>query len=153
MVEASAYGTGPIMVPDTKEASANAEEAATVTATAAASADAAPAASAAMVTASSPADELIKLSSGKRPASTINVAVYGGGSFGTAMAAVLGRKGVKATLVVRRPDVVDQINDNHVNPYYQSDLLLPEQVCHHGQPQPSPSPLTCSRLDPHCQSL
>ena len=30
-------------------------------------------------------------------------AVCGGGSFGTAMACVLGRKGVKATLVVRKP--------------------------------------------------
>lgn len=74
-------------------------------------------------------DEMIKLSGGRtKCASEIKVAVYGGGSFGTAMACVLGRKGVQATLVVRRPDVVDQININHRNPYYQSDLLLPRQV-------------------------
>lgn len=70
----------------------------------------------------------IKLRSGVKLASEINVAVYGGGSFGTAMACVLGRKGVKATLVVRKPEVVEQINTKHVNPYYQSDLLLPPSV-------------------------
>jgi len=71
---------------------------------------------------------MIKLSGGLRPANELNVAVFGGGSFGTAMACVLGRKGIKATLVVRRAEVVEQINANHTNPYYQSDLLLPESV-------------------------
>ena len=70
----------------------------------------------------------IKMSSGMRPAADISVAVYGGGSFGTAMACVLGRKGVKTTLIVRKPEVVDAINTKHVNPYYQSDLKLPESV-------------------------
>jgi len=74
-------------------------------------------------------DEIqIKFTDGLRPASEIKVAVYGGGSFGTAMACVLGRKGVQATLVVRKPEVVEAINLNHTNPYYQSDLLLPEAV-------------------------
>ena len=68
----------------------------------------------------------IALSGGRViPASDLSVAVYGGGSFGTAMACVLARKGIPAKLVVRRQEVVDQINTNHVNPYYQSDLLLP----------------------------
>ncbi len=71
---------------------------------------------------------LIKLSGEWVAAEQIKVAVFGGGSFGTAMACVLGRKGVQATLVVRRPDVVDKINAEHVNPYYQSDLLLPPSV-------------------------
>jgi len=70
----------------------------------------------------------VMLSEGCRLASDITVAVYGGGSFGTAMACVLGRKGVRATLVVRKPEVVEQINTKHTNPYYQSDLLLPEAV-------------------------
>mmetsp|Transcript_159164 Transcript_159164/g.305344 ORF Transcript_159164/g.305344 Transcript_159164/m.305344 type:complete len:354 (+) Transcript_159164:3-1064(+) len=68
---------------------------------------------------------MIRLSAGKKPASEINVAVYGGGSFGTAMACVLARKGIPVKLVVRRPEVVEQINTKHVNPYYQSDLKLP----------------------------
>lgn len=71
---------------------------------------------------------MIQLTRGLTPASEINVAVYGGGSFGTAMACVLARKGINATLIVRRPEVVEQINQNHVNPYYQSDLLLPPLV-------------------------
>ena len=45
-------------------------------------------------------DVMIELSDGGRPASEIKVAVYGGGSFGTAMACVLGRKGIEAVLVV-----------------------------------------------------
>ena len=44
------------------------------------------------------------------------------------MACVLGRKGVPVTLVVRREEVVDQINTNHINPFYQSELLLPDTV-------------------------
>ena len=74
---------------------------------------------------------MVKLSprsGGMRPATEIKVAVFGGGSFGTAMACTLGRKGIQSTLVVRKPDVVEQINENHVNPYYQTDLLLPESV-------------------------
>jgi glycerol-3-phosphate dehydrogenase (NAD+) len=60
--------------------------------------------------------------------SSIKVAIFGGGSFGTAMAAVLGRKGVEAVLIVRRDEVVSSINERHKNPYYQSDLLLPPSV-------------------------
>ena len=44
------------------------------------------------------------------------MAVYGGGSFGTAMACVLGRKGIQATLVVRKAEVVEAINTEHRNP-------------------------------------
>ena len=73
-------------------------------------------------------DEEIRIGGEMVRASQINVAVYGGGSFGTAMACVLARKGIKATLVVRRPEVVDAINKEHINPYYQSDLLLPPLV-------------------------
>jgi len=73
--------------------------------------------------------EILTLSGGRKVlASEIRVAVYGGGSFGTAMACVLGRKGISATLVVRRPEVVEQINTKHINPYYQSDLKLPDLV-------------------------
>jgi glycerol-3-phosphate dehydrogenase (NAD+) len=71
---------------------------------------------------------VVELSGQLVQASTLKVAVYGGGSFGTAMACVLGRKGIQATLVVRKEDVVEAINTEHRNPYYQSDLLLPSQV-------------------------
>ncbi|EOD08321.1 hypothetical protein EMIHUDRAFT_53015, partial [Emiliania huxleyi CCMP1516] len=43
------------------------------------------------------------------------VAVLGGGSFGTAMSHVLGRKGVNVTLVVRQETVAASINENGTN--------------------------------------
>ena len=75
-----------------------------------------------------PVDEMILLGGRHVPASEIKVAVYGGGNFGTAMACVLGRKGIQATLVVRKEAVCEQINEHHINPYYQSDLMLPTAV-------------------------
>ena len=53
--------------------------------------------------------------------------MLGGGSFGTAMAS-LGRKGVQVQLIVRKPAVVEEINANRTNPYYQKGLLLPDTV-------------------------
>jgi glycerol-3-phosphate dehydrogenase (NAD+) len=44
------------------------------------------------------------------------------------MACVLGRKGIRTTLVVRKSEVVESINKHNVNPYHQSDLLLPHFV-------------------------
>jgi len=81
-----------------------------------------------MASGAAEADTTILLGGRQVPASEIKVAVYGGGNFGTAMACVLGRKGVQATLVVRKEAVCEQINEHHINPYYQSDLLLPEAV-------------------------
>ena len=59
---------------------------------------------------------------------SLKVAVLGGGSFGTAMACALGRKGVQVQLIVRKPAVVEEINANRTNPYYQKGLLLPDTV-------------------------
>mmetsp|Transcript_30651 Transcript_30651/g.74566 ORF Transcript_30651/g.74566 Transcript_30651/m.74566 type:complete len:428 (+) Transcript_30651:89-1372(+) len=73
-------------------------------------------------------ETLILLAGRQVPAANIKVAIYGGGNFGTAMACVLGRKGVQAALVVRKAAVCEQINEHHINPYYQSDLLLPKTV-------------------------
>jgi len=61
-------------------------------------------------------------------ASSINVAVLGGGSFGTAMSHVLGRKGVNVTLVVRQETVAASINENGTNTAHQSHVQLPQQV-------------------------
>ena len=47
----------------------------------------------------------IKIGGRQVSTSQIKVAVLGGGSFGTAMACVLGRKGVRVTMIVRRPNV------------------------------------------------
>jgi NADPH-dependent 2,4-dienoyl-CoA reductase/sulfur reductase-like enzyme len=61
-------------------------------------------------------------------ASHINVAVLGGGSFGTAMSHVLGRKGVNVTLIVRKPEVAASINQNGTNTQHQSHVQLPPTV-------------------------
>jgi len=72
--------------------------------------------------------DLLVLSGRELNASSLHVAVLGGGSFGTAMACVLGRKGIHVKLIVRKPDVVEAINDRHVNPYYQKEIVLPPTV-------------------------
>ena len=61
-------------------------------------------------------------------ASQINVAVLGGGSFGTAMSHVLGRKGVNVTMIVRKPEVAASINANGTNTQHQSHVKLPATV-------------------------
>ena len=53
--------------------------------------------------------------------------VLGGGSWGTALAAVLAEKG-PVRQWARDPAVVEGINRNHRNPHYQSDLVLPENI-------------------------
>lgn len=56
------------------------------------------------------------------------VSVIGAGSFGTALAVVLGSKGIPVTIWAREPQVVAGINKNHKNPEYLSDVELPELV-------------------------
>lgn len=73
-------------------------------------------------------ESFVLLSGRRRPASTINVAVLGSGSFGTAMASYLGSKGVNVTMVVRKAAVADSINENRVNPNRLSGMELPESV-------------------------
>ena len=58
----------------------------------------------------------------------MNVAVIGAGSWGTALAQVLGGKGEQVTLWARRQEVADSINERHVNPSYLSDAVLSENV-------------------------
>jgi glycerol-3-phosphate dehydrogenase (NAD(P)+) len=56
------------------------------------------------------------------------VCIIGAGSFGTAMAVVLGGKGIPVSIWAREPDVTKGINRDHVNPEYLTDVTLPENV-------------------------
>jgi len=75
-----------------------------------------------------PKDALITISGRQVRASTINVAILGSGNFGTAMAVHLAGKGVNVTIVVRKQDVADSINEKHVNPSRLSDFKLPDNI-------------------------
>jgi len=56
------------------------------------------------------------------------VAVFGSGSWGTAFAAVLADAGNQVQMWGRRAELVDQINQSHVNIDYLPDLVLPGAV-------------------------
>lgn len=62
------------------------------------------------------------------PTPVTNVAVIGSGSWGTALAAVLGAKLPRVTLWCLEPDVAEEINRNRRNPLYVSEFLLPETL-------------------------
>lgn len=57
-----------------------------------------------------------------------DVAVLGAGSWGTALADLLARKGVKTRLWAFEPEVAAAINSRHENPLYFPDLPLDEQL-------------------------
>ena len=54
-------------------------------------------------------------------------AVIGGGSWGTALAAVIAQNN-NVKLWARNKEIVDGINQNHQNPRYQSQALLPSRL-------------------------
>jgi glycerol-3-phosphate dehydrogenase (NAD(P)+) len=56
----------------------------------------------------------------------VTVAVVGAGSWGTALAAHLRRRGSAVRLWAREPEVVAGIRDTHRNPFFLSDVDLPE---------------------------
>jgi glycerol-3-phosphate dehydrogenase (NAD(P)+) len=56
------------------------------------------------------------------------VAVFGTGSWGTAFSAVLADSGSQVRMWGRRRELVDQINQSHVNGDYLPDLRLPSAV-------------------------
>lgn len=58
----------------------------------------------------------------------VRVAVVGGGSFGTAFSAHLGRLGLPTTLLVRDPRIAATIERTRRNPRYLSDVVLPPSV-------------------------
>ena len=57
-----------------------------------------------------------------------NVAVFGGGSFGTAMSFVLACNGHNITILARDDQTVTSINDLHRNNKYISDFELPSNI-------------------------
>ena len=56
------------------------------------------------------------------------VAVLGAGAWGTALAKVLAGKGDPVSMYCRRPDLVAQINEEHVNGKYLPGAKLPENL-------------------------
>lgn len=58
----------------------------------------------------------------------MRAAIIGAGSFGTALAYVLGTKGYEVRLWAREPEVCSGINEQHRNPRYLSSATLPKTV-------------------------
>lgn len=58
----------------------------------------------------------------------VKVAVMGAGSWGTTLAKVFADAGCRVRLWARRQQVADAINDEHHNPEYLPDIVLPEQL-------------------------
>lgn len=56
------------------------------------------------------------------------VTVLGGGSFGTALASIAAGNGYATRLWVRDSELASQINQQHRNPRYLSELALPESI-------------------------
>ncbi|MBD3183022.1 NAD(P)H-dependent glycerol-3-phosphate dehydrogenase [Candidatus Poribacteria bacterium] len=56
------------------------------------------------------------------------IAVIGGGSWGTALAVLLGNKGLNTHLWVRREELVREIQNTHINPEYLSRAYIPDSV-------------------------
>ncbi|MDZ7717901.1 MAG: NAD(P)H-dependent glycerol-3-phosphate dehydrogenase [Balneolaceae bacterium] len=56
------------------------------------------------------------------------ISIIGAGSFGTAIAVVLGHSGYSITIWAREKEVVEGINQNGLNPEYISDVELPKAV-------------------------
>lgn len=62
------------------------------------------------------------------PPYPVRVTVMGGGNFGLALSAVLGRKGIPVTLLVRSTEVANELNTEHRHPRYLSDITLPGTI-------------------------
>lgn len=58
----------------------------------------------------------------------IDVAVVGGGSFGTALAAILAQHQRRVWLWVRRSELAEEINQRHTNSAYAVDYRLPDSL-------------------------
>ncbi|MCE9626226.1 MAG: NAD(P)-binding domain-containing protein, partial [Deltaproteobacteria bacterium] len=64
----------------------------------------------------------------KTPKSSLDALVVGGGSFGTALAALLVKNRRKVKLWVRREEQAQEINRHHTNKSYFPDLKLPASL-------------------------
>jgi glycerol-3-phosphate dehydrogenase (NAD(P)+) len=58
----------------------------------------------------------------------MSLALIGGGSWGTALAIHLGRRGLAVSLWVREPEIVESIARTRRNAWYLSDVELPAEV-------------------------
>lgn len=58
----------------------------------------------------------------------VEAAVMGAGAWGTALAKVLADAGNGVTLWTRRPELAEEINATHRNPFYLGDTVLPESI-------------------------
>jgi len=58
----------------------------------------------------------------------VRVALIGGGSWGTALAGHLGRRGLDVRLWVREPEIVESIERTRKNAWYLADVELPSSV-------------------------
>lgn len=56
------------------------------------------------------------------------VAVIGGGSFGTALGALAASNGMQVDIFAREPEVVDSINNTHINSVFLPSVALPENI-------------------------
>ena len=54
-----------------------------------------------------------------------SAAILGSGSWGTALAVLLAKKGLRVALWGRDPETADAINRTHRNPFYLTDVTLP----------------------------
>lgn len=58
----------------------------------------------------------------------MDVSVIGAGSWGTAVAALLGGKGYDVLLWAREPEIATSVNTEHRNPFYLTDVVFPDSV-------------------------
>ena len=58
----------------------------------------------------------------------MQVTVVGAGSWGTAVATLLGSKGIDVSLWAREPEIAEGVNAEHRNPLYLTDLEIPLSV-------------------------
>ncbi|MEE2847190.1 MAG: 2-dehydropantoate 2-reductase N-terminal domain-containing protein, partial [Gemmatimonadota bacterium] len=58
---------------------------------------------------------------------SLPIAVVGAGAWGTALAALLAKKGHTVTMWSYEPEIAESINQRHQNPYL-SDVSLPEEL-------------------------
>lgn len=63
----------------------------------------------------------------------MSAVVIGGGSWGTALAKVLAENGYQTRLWCRELDLVEAINQQHINSMYMPGITLPDNLTAHGQ--------------------